>query len=185
MTFEEWNKDRRGYASYDELARAAFEAGHSSAIRSSLLQSSECAEPVKAGWIFNDRDDGLWNDAGGCEADSPEAAFLEGCAYGYEPGSSVYVGKVRPITWLDLVRQLDVVGRFHDFLVEACGEAGDDTFASLSQCDVSQLDTMIANAALVWAKAHKIYLPFALDNVHLGGVVPGENETAAYIGQHA
>lgn len=134
-------------------------------------------------WTFNDREDGLWNDGGGVYSDSPEDAFRDGCDYGYEPGQAVYVGRVRQLTWYNIVSCLDILARLDEQVSDAVGEAGDDIFSSLTNNDKQQLETMIAAAVSSWAEQHKIRLPFAVDDVHFGGFVPEDGAVAAYEGR--
>lgn len=129
-------------------------------------------------WTFNDRDDGLWNDSGGSFDATPEAAFQSGCDYGYEPGTSIYVGKVRQLAWKDVISACDLRGRMQELVGDMVGEAGEDFLTEPSSDEWKTLEEAIAATIEKWADAQspKVTLPFTLDDVRYMGTVPEEEE---------
>lgn len=127
-------------------------------------------------WTFNDQEDGTWNDGGGCYADTPEEAFKDGCAYGYDPGTPIYVGKVKPLTWEHLVSTCDLRGRLEELVWDLTGEAGDDFLSTVSPIEWSDLERRIMDAISKWAAQQKpqITLPFMVEDVRKMGEVPDE-----------
>lgn len=138
------------------------------------------SETIDKKWIFNDREDGLWNDSGGVGFDTPEEAFKEACDYGYEEGVSIYVGKVKQLTWLELVQSLDISGRLQERVCDIVGEAGEDFMGTVTVDEWRECENQIAETIERWANTQKpaVALPFAVEGVRYMGDAPAEESEA-------
>lgn len=126
-------------------------------------------------WAFHNQEDGVWNHC--CDFyDTPEDAAKDGMDYGFEPGDTVYVGRVDQETWSDLIDTPFLLDHWEDRIFDACGEACSETFDAIGMEDIRKLKDALVAAIETWAANCKppIVLPFRISHVKAMGVVPEE-----------